>query len=178
MKSNEKQLIESSKNGDLSAFETLMKPFQGRIYNFLKKMCNQGETAEDMMQETFVSVWKNIGSYREEAKFSTWLFQIASNHCLMQKRKDSRRPQVSLDATVHPDFSSDPSIVYETNDLKQKLDSALAKLPEMYRIIYVLKDIEGFRSQEIADMLGLSLANVKARVLRARQKLQTILKGV
>ncbi len=177
MKSDEKQLIESSKNGSLSAFEELMKPFQGRIYNFLKKMCNQGETAEDMMQETFVSVWKSIGTYREEAKFSTWLFQIASNHCLMQKRKDSRRPQVSLDATIHPDFSADPSVVYDKNDLKQKLDAALAKMPESYRVVYVLKDIEGFRSQEIADMLGLSLPNVKARVLRARQKLQAILQG-
>lgn len=177
MKSDEKQLIESSKNGNLSAFEELMKPFQGRIYNFLKKMCNQGETAEDMMQETFVSVWKSIGTYREEAKFSTWLFQIASNHCLMQKRKDSRRPQVSLDVTIHPDFSADPSVVYDKNDLKQKLDAALARLPESYRVVYVLKDVEGFRSQEIADMLGLSLPNVKARVLRARQKLQVALKG-
>jgi RNA polymerase sigma-70 factor (ECF subfamily) len=185
MNSSDVQLIDRAKQGDLSAFETLIRPFEGRIYNFLKKMCAQCETAEDMMQETFVSAWKNIGSYRQEAKFSTWMFQIATNHCLMQKRKDARRTSISLDAPLGeagtawdvPDLSAEPSVQYDNKDLKQRLDHALSQLPEIYRAIFILKDVEGFRSNEISKMLDISLPNVKARVLRARMKLQEILKG-
>ena len=157
-----------------------------RVYNFLFKMCQNKEAAEDMMQDTFLTVFHKLKDFRAEAKLSTWIFQIAANNCLMLKRKSGRELTGTLAQDEHddehvmkldlPDWSQNPAELYEKQELKEILDSALAQLPEIYRAMFILKDIEGFSAQEIVHMTGLSLANVKARTLRARVMLQNILK--
>lgn len=187
MSEDEKILIEQSVQGDLTAFESLIKPYEARIYNFLVKMCKGREIAEDLMQDTFINAFRKIESFRSEAKFSTWLFQIASNNCLMHKRKTGKRVVSSLDEPLNSDggkdffaevadWKNDPADLFEKDELKAMLDDALAQIPEIYRAVFLLKDVEGFKAKEIAEMLNISLSNVKARVLRGRAMLQEILK--
>lgn len=181
----ELEQIEKSQAGDLNAFEKLILTYESRIYNFLYKMCRKPGSAEDMMQETFINAFRKINTFNGESKFSTWLFKIASNNCLMLKRKYGKQKVSSLDEPIDDgqlfidiaDWDSNPADLYEQSELKEKLDDALAELPEIYRAVFILKDIEGFKANEIADMLGVSLPNVKARILRARSKLQQIFKS-
>jgi RNA polymerase sigma-70 factor (ECF subfamily) len=186
MPTEEQTLITASINGDLKSFETLILPFEKRVFNFLFKMCQNKEAAEDMLQDTFLTVFHKLKEFRAEAKLSTWIFQIAANNCLMLKRKSGREMTGLLAQPEHenekkitldlPDWSKNPADMYETQELKELLDKSLAQLPEIYRAMFILKDIEGFSAQEIIQMTGLSLANVKARTLRARVMLQSILK--
>lgn len=183
---DEKYLINASRGGNLQAFEVLIKPYEQGIYNFLFKMCRSKESAEDMTQETFINVFKNLVNFRSEAKLSTWIFQIATNNCLMLKRREHPEQNISLDAEIPAedkdvvmeiaDWSQNPSEIYDKNELKTQLDAALDQLPEIYRAVWILKDLEGFTAQEISEMLKISLPNVKARILRARIKLQKLLK--
>ncbi len=186
MPTEEQDLITASIKGDLQAFETLILPFEKRVFNFLFKMCRNKEAAEDMLQDTFLTVFRKLKEFRAESKLSTWIFQIAANNCLMLKRKSGRELTGMLAQPEHedeqkltldlPDWSKNPADMYESQELQEILDRSLAQLPEIYRAMFILKDIEGFSAQEIVQMTGLSLANVKARTLRARVMLQNILK--
>ncbi len=181
MNNKEAVLIELAQNGKLSSFEQLIKPYESKVFNFLLKMCKNKEAAEDQMQETFINVFKKIGDFRKEAKFSTWVFQIAVNNCLMLKRKLKDKHQDILDENIaqfnseEENWQANPEEIYQKKELKELLDRALAELPEIYRAVFLLKDVEGFRSQEIAELLKISLPNVKARILRARKMLRDIL---
>jgi RNA polymerase sigma-70 factor, ECF subfamily len=184
---NEKELIDNCKKGNLVSFEGLIKPYESRIYNFLSKMCNDRDIAEDLMQETFINAFNNIQQFQSKAKFSTWLFKIAVNHCLMHKRNSKSAPQIleyefdddSFNIVNNiSDSEFDPALLYAKKEIKEYLGSALNKLPKIYKSVFILKDIEGFKAKEIADMINLPLSTVKARILRARLKLNSILKEI
>jgi len=177
------ELIKQTQTGDIRSFEKLVKPYEAGIYNFLIKMCHTPETAEDILQETLISAYQKIQGFRGESKFSSWLFRIATNYCLMHKRKNSREINISSTdndpeniAWEIPDWSNNPAEQYSEKEFQEILDNALGQLPEIYRSMFLLKDVEGFKSEEIAKMLDISLPNVKARTLRARAMLQKILK--
>lgn len=186
MSYDEAILIEQSKQGDIQAFETLVKHYESRIYNFFVKMCNDAAIAQDMMQETFINVFMHLSEFKGKSAFSTWLFQIAVNHCLMHKRKnkadlnqldddDQLQNSLSNIETVQA-WEFDPALIYEKKELKQILDQTLQELPEIYRAVFILKDIEGFKAQEISDILSISVTNAKTRILRARLMLKNLLK--
>jgi RNA polymerase sigma-70 factor (ECF subfamily) len=164
---NEEILIQKSQAGDLAAFDELIKPYENRLYNFLAKMCNNHEAAQDMVQETFLNVFKKIKSYRAEAKFSTWLFQIATNNCLMLKRKSANLNHYSLDENPeHPfeiiDLQKTPEEKYTQEELQNIVEEALQKLEPSYRSVFILSEVDGFSGPEIASILKITLPNVKA----------------
>lgn len=176
----EQILIQKSTAGDLQAFDELIKPYENRLYNFLAKMCNNHETAQDMVQETFLNVFKNIKNYRAEAKFSTWLFQIATNNCLMLKRKNEHKVTHSLDEhPEHPfeiiDLQKTPEEKYTQEELQAIVEEALQKLEPLYRSVFILSEVDGFSGPEIANILKITLPNVKARIRRAKEKLKKLL---
>lgn len=176
----EQLLIQKSIAGDLQAFDDLIKPYENRLYNFLAKMCNNHEAAQDMTQETFLNVFKNIRNYRAKAKFSTWLFQIATNNCLMLKRKNENRVTHSLDEhPEHPfeiiDLQKTPEEKYTQEELQEIVEEALQQLEPIYRSVFILSEVDGFSGPEIADILKITLPNVKARLRRAKEKLKKLL---
>lgn len=181
--SDEQILITKSQAGDKSAFETLVAPYHKRIFNFLFTMCQNKEAAEDMQQEALINAFSKIKDFRGEAKFSTWVFQIATNHCRMLKRKNNRAILDSLDEPLAdgdiPEVSDNYSLAeeYENKELRESIDNALSKIPEIYRAVIILKDIEGFSIAETAEMLKISVSNVKVRILRAREMLKKLIKS-
>lgn len=186
------ELLKLSREKNYEAFEELVKRYEGRVYRLGMKMLHSQEDAEDLLQKTFLSVFENMESFRGDSKFSTWLFRIATNHALMKLRKEKGKKTDSLDAPLETkDGNILPQIadgktnipgIYEKKEFLQYLEQAVSELPEIYRLVFFLRDIEGFSNKEVAGMLDISVPAVKSRILRARlslrDKLEKYGKGV
>ncbi len=171
----EKQLIEKAQAGDKKALAELVKNYEQTIYNFAFKICRDKNYAEQIMQETFYSMIKSLYQFDHNSKLSTWLYRIVANHCLMMARKRKSRPFVSLDDEENlfeekyaADWSSIPYRDTENEELKVILDTAIQNLSPDYRIVFLLRDVEGLSTEETAQVTELSIPAVKSRLHRAR----------
>lgn len=189
-KSDEKdtELIRAINNGRQDLFYELVNRYEKRLYNFGLRMCDNPSDAEDMVQDTFLNVFKYLDGFRYETKFKNWLYRVATSACLKKKRRSKFAPEkeLSLDAFLPKDESavSMNTPRWASQPLEQLLDSelgnvirkALMDLPEKYRLVIVLRDVEGFNTQEAADILDLTPTNIKVRLHRARLSLREALK--
>jgi len=172
---DESELIEEAKKGNKKALAEIVKRYEQTIYNFAFKICRDPEKAENIMQETFYSMVKSINQFDRKSKLSTWLYRIVANHCLMQARKEKRRNYISLenDEDLYSerhiaDWASLPYKSTENKELRQVLDNAIRKLAPDYRIIFLLRDVEGLSTEETAEAANISVPAVKSRLHRAR----------
>ncbi len=171
-------LVREAKAGSYPAFEELVNRYESRIYSLGMRMLGNKADAEDVLQETFLAAFEKLKGFREEAAFSTWLIRIATNAALMKLRKDRGLKLTSLDEEIEldqerikrevTDWTRNPARLQEITESREVLERAIAKLPETYRIVFLLRDVEGFTNQEVAKALKLSLPAVKSRLLRAR----------
>jgi RNA polymerase sigma-70 factor (ECF subfamily) len=168
-------LIAQAQAGDRKALARLVKNYEQTIYNFAFKVCRDKNKAEHIMQETFFSMVKSLHQFDGKSKLSTWLYRIVTNHCLMQARKIKNRSFVLLDDEENlyeekyaADWSSLPYKSAENAELKAILDGAIDKLSPEYRMIFLLRDVEGLSTEETAQTTDLSIAAVKSRLHRAR----------
>lgn len=172
---DEIKLIELAKAGDRKALTELVKQHEQTIYNFSYKLCRDRLKAENIMQETFLSMVKSLHQFDGNSKLSTWLYRIVANHCLMLARKEKHRYFASIDDDESlfdekyiADWKRLPDKVTENNELKNILDNAIQKLAPEYRMIFLLRDVEGLSTEETARVTGLSVPAVKSRLHRAR----------
>jgi len=171
----EKKLIELAQNGDKVALAQLVKNYEQTVYNFAFKICRNKDKAEHTMQETFLSMVKSLSQFSGKSKLSTWLYTVVSNHCLMLARKNKKHTYASLDDEDNyidesniADWKVTPTRIAENNELKSVLDSAIGKLPPDYRIVFLLRDVEGLSTGETGKVVNLSISAVKSRLHRAR----------
>jgi RNA polymerase sigma-70 factor (ECF subfamily) len=172
---DESKLVELAKSGDRQALAQLVKNNEQTVYNFSFKICRDRDKAENIMQETFLSMIKSLHQFDGNSKISTWLYRIVSNHCLMLARKDKSRTFVSLDSDDElyedrytADWSNIPNQDIENTELKKILDESIDKLSPEYRIVFLLRDVEGLSTEETAKLTELSVPAVKSRLHRAR----------
>jgi RNA polymerase sigma-70 factor, ECF subfamily len=180
---DERALIAASKKGDSAALDALVRTHQDRVYSVAMRMCRNVEDAKDILQDTFLGVIRSIREFREESKFSTWLYRIASNACLKKRRRGVHEPtheqELSLDDLMPrpdaegrkpeiPDWSGDAERALLHGELSSRMESAIDKLPRDYKLVLVLRDVEGLSAEETAQAVGLSVAAVKSRLHRAR----------
>lgn len=175
-------LFRRAQTGDFQAFADLVRRLQGRVYGVAYRILGQAQDAEDVVQQTFLSVIEHIDRFREESAVATWVLRIATNFALKILRKKRGLPTVvleeeeSLGAVPHPDYIAQwrepPDALVERAELRELLDRAIAELDDKYRVVFVLRDIEGLSTEETAETLGLSGSNVKIRLLRARMQLR------
>jgi RNA polymerase sigma-70 factor (ECF subfamily) len=180
------ELVHRAQAGELDAFEALTTRYEQRVFSLAMRMLRQEQDAEDVTQQTFLSALENLKGFRGEASFATWLFRIATHAALKIIRKRKGLETVSLeaatesadsaDAVPHPEYIADwrqsPEQLVEKNEIRRLLDEALARLDEKHRLVFLLRDVEGLSIKETADALGLSEANTKVRLLRARLQLR------
>jgi RNA polymerase sigma-70 factor (ECF subfamily) len=185
------QRVSLCKNGDVDAFEVLVKKHQKRMLNIAYRIIGSYEDACEVVQDAFVSAFKGIKNFEERAKFSTWLYTIVINlsrNRLKQLELKSHREDSSLDdpvltndsqITVEP-VSDEPSILekLEKRDVQQKVQECIHALDNESREVIVLRDIQGFSYNEISDMLKIPEGTVKSRLFRARDSLKDCLKKV
>ncbi|MBP1656581.1 MAG: rpoE [Bacteroidetes bacterium] len=175
-------LIAQAKSGDNLAFTELVRRYEETVYRFSYKICRDKEKASETLQDTFVNVFRKLKSFDGKSKFSTWLYTIVTNNCLMKHRKrKSDELEESLEAYDHARHTEDtvqrpelvssehsPADIVIGKELRDILETAMLKLPEDYRVVFVMRDIEGRSSEETAGVLGLSNEATKSRLRRAR----------
>ncbi len=163
-------LVERAQDGDTGAFEALYRRLVGRIYALCLRMARDGQRAEELTQDVFVRAWERLGSFRGEAKFTTWLHRLAVNVVLQAGRTKGRRE-------AREELTDDPEeylgrVKEEFPGTRIDLERAIASLPEGARTVIVLRDIYGYKYDEIATMQGVALGTVKAQIHRARNMLK------
>lgn len=180
------ELVRLAKAGSLEAFETLVIRHERQLYTLALRILQNPHDAEDVTQQAFLSALENLAGFREEASFATWLNRIATFAALkvIRKRKgldtvsleENTGPREDNDSIPHPEYIADwkqsPEQLVERNETRRLLDEALAQLDEKHRLVFLLRDVEGLSVKEAAEVLGLSEANVKVRLLRARLQLR------
>lgn len=179
---SDEDLVEMAKNGDDSAFPQLVKKYSRRILRVGRNITNNDEDAEDVLQETFLKAYTHLGSFQGNSKFYTWLVRIAMNEALMKLRKRKGDKVVSLDEQLDTGedtvtreiavWEGNPEDRYSQDELRSILDRTVASLPEGFRTVFVLRDIEELSTEETAEALNLSIPAVKSRLLRARLQLR------
>ena len=171
---------------DLEAFYELVRPYERAGFFAAWSLVKNDADAEEVAQEVILKGFKNLSRFREEAKFSTWLIQITINEARMKLRKDRRHLYESLDEGrrsdegdyIPKDFADwreIPSEALEQGELRKALTKALDSLPEKYRVVMILRDVQHLSISETAKILGLSEANVKTRLCRARLQMREAL---
>lgn len=172
---DENKLISDAQNGDRKALAELVKLYEQTVYNFAFKICRNKDRAEHTMQETFLSMVKSIKQFSGKSKLSTWLYTVVSNHCLMLARSNKKRTHSSLDddeafidESSIAEWKYTPSNIAENGELRELLDDAIAKLPPDYRVVFLLRDVEGLSTEETGKVVNLSVPAVKSRLHRAR----------
>lgn len=180
------ELVARAKAGELDAFEALTNRYEQRVYSLALRMLRQEQDAEDVTQQTFLSALENLDGFRGDAAFATWLLRIATHAALKVIRKRNGLDTVSLeeateeadgyDTIPHPEYIADwrqsPEQLVHKNETQRLLDDVLARLDEKHRLVFLLRDVEGLSVKETAAALGLSEANTKVRLLRARLQLR------
>ncbi|MCX8009566.1 MAG: sigma-70 family RNA polymerase sigma factor [Ignavibacteria bacterium] len=179
------EIIEKAKKGDRSALEELVRKYERTVYSFAFKICRDKDKAENTMQETFLSVVKSLNQFDGNSKFSTWLYRIVVNHCLMMARSSVHvqgihsldDEELAFDEPEVKHWTDKPEDVLLNDELKSLMDKAISKLSAEYRIVFLLRDVEGLSTEETAKSLGLSVPAVKSRLHRARLFLRNELKN-
>ena len=189
IKDKDFELIRAINSGQSDRFPDLVKRYEQKLYNFSLRMCRDPVDAEDIVQDAFINVFRYLKDFRYETKFKNWLYRIAASTCIKRRRKSKFAPdrELSLDEFYHQEESESPKQVPNwalmpldkllNNELLDQINQAIFSLPEKYRLIIVLRDIEGFSTAETAQILNVSPANVKVRLHRARLFLRDKLKG-
>lgn len=178
-------LVTRAKAGDLEAFEALVSRYERKVYALAWRILRDRHEAEDITQQTFMNAVEHLGGFREEAQFSTWLFRIATYAALKVIRKRKGLDVVSLEAATEPDAEGGiarPEFIADWRDSPERLvqgreagrliEEALDQLDEKHRLVFLLRDVEGLSVRDTAESLGISEANVKVRLLRARLQLR------
>jgi RNA polymerase sigma-70 factor (ECF subfamily) len=178
---SERSLVQRAQRGDEQAFATLFQLHKKRVYSVCLLMTKDVPEAEDLTQEAFLQVFRNVGTFRGDSAFSTWLYRVAVNTVLMKLRRRKAPPLLSLDEPVSPDT---PSLRRDvgTADLnlfgvidRIALRRAMQELPEGCRRIFALHEVEGYQHHEIAEMLDCSVGNSKSQLHKAKMKMRDLL---
>lgn len=179
-------LLARARSGDFAAFEELVTQYERAIFSVTLRILNNRADAEEIVQDTFLSVVQHLDRFEGRSTFRTWLFRIATNHALKRLRKRRGLKTTSLDGSgagagddaplPHPEtiapWKTDPLALALAGETREILDQAIGALPEKYRLVFLLRDVQGLSTEETAEALGLTLSNTKVRLLRARLMLR------
>lgn len=179
------ELVRRAQTGDFSAFEELVGRFQNRVYALAHRIVGEPHDAEDVTQQTFLSLIEHVRDFRGESAVAGWVLRIAANHALKVLRKRRGQPTGAVPpdeppegyaGVPHPEYIApwrdDPADLAARHEVRELIERALAEIDEKYRTVFVLRDVEGFSIRETAEVLGLTEAAVKVRLLRARLMLR------
>ena len=181
-------LANQAKQGDTGAFTDLVERYASRVFRVARHITRNDQDAEDVLQETFLKAYSRLNQFLGNSKFYTWLVRIAVNEALMRMRRGKGRTMVSLDQELEtsdgslarevPSEGETPEEIYGREQLRDYIATAIDGLSETYRPVFVLRDVEGFSTEETGQLLDLSESAVKSRLLRARLQLQQKLRRV
>lgn len=180
-------LVRATREGDISAFEQLVLRYDRKLFRIAHNITHNREDSEDAVQESFLRAFQSLDGFREQAQFSTWIYRIVVNVCLMKLRKSNRSKETTLENEAQnfegavpldvADWAPNPEQLFQASELRSILTKGLQRLNPVFRAVFVLRDIEGFSIADIAEIVGASSPAVKSRLFRARTRLRQFLSG-
>ena len=183
------ELVARARAGDVPAFEELIGRHEEKIYRLAMRFTRNETDAAEILQETFLSAWRNLAGFEGKAQFASWLYRVAVNAALMLLRTQKRHPQVAVEdvtpealgeaaSNAGPglgagtDWSRRPDEQFQSEELRRQIQLAVDQLPESQRSVFLMRDVDGLSTEETAELLGVSLPTVKTRLHRARLTLR------
>ncbi|HDQ98721.1 MAG TPA: sigma-70 family RNA polymerase sigma factor [candidate division WOR-3 bacterium] len=180
------ELVRRAQAGKTEAFEELVRRHERKVYNIAYRMLGNPEDASEALQDTFLRAYRFLHRFQFKAQFFTWLYRIATNVSLTKLRRRKSPVVMSLDQPVGdsgdmvfeiPDDQFSPDLLFKRRELQRKLQQAVDELPEDYRTVVVLRDLEGLSNEEVSKVLNLTVAAVKSRLHRGRLALRSKLES-
>jgi RNA polymerase sigma-70 factor (ECF subfamily) len=184
------ELIARARAKDFAAFETLLGRYEDKVYRLAFRIVRNETDAKEILQETFVSIWRKLDTFKGDSQFGSWVYRIATNAALMRLRSQRRHPEVSteelpigyLDNYGQPmpageNWSKRPDDQLQSSELRTHIQTAVDALPDIYRTVFIVRDVEGLSTEETAASLGISVPTVKTRLHRARIALRDAIGG-
>ncbi len=176
------ELIERFTSGCEASFEILIRRYETKVNNLAMRLTRNQEDAEEVLQDVFITVYRKVAGFEGKSKFSSWLYRITVNAAFMKLRKRRQDQSVSMEdilpqlqnqAIQQPTaFGARSDSLAFNNEIKQALEAAISKLPEDYRAVFILRDVDGLSNKEVGKILGLSIPAVKSRLHRSRLMLR------
>ena len=173
--STDRELLLRSQNGDQESFRRLVEMYTPRVYGLVRNLVRSQTEAEDVTQEVFFKVYRKLDTFRQDSAFYTWLYRVAVNAAtdwLKKKRQDRAIQLDDFGAMSLADDADGPDQNVRTKDLRKEVRMAMGELPEKFRTILVLRELEGLQYEEISAVLQISKGTVESRIFRARAKLK------
>ena len=183
--SDEELILDFQKNDNEKAFEILIQRFKNPLTNYVYRFLGDHDSCVDVVQETFIKVYRYKDNYSSVAKFSTWIYTIAGNLARTEYKRSRRRNLFSINSYGEenksfeiPDESNRPDVEVDANIKREIIQKALLKVRDSYREAVILRDIQGLSYEEIAKIIGIEVGTVKSRINRGRAELQKLLKHI
>ncbi|GMU88643.1 MAG: RNA polymerase sigma24 factor [Chlorobiota bacterium] len=182
---DEQLILEFQETNDTEIFEAIVSRYKNPLFNFVFRFLGDRDATSDVVQETFIKVYRNKDSYKTFAKFSTWIYTIAGNLAKTELQRRKRKNQISINSWGEdeetmdlPDGGPLPDRLVDSGIKNKMIQEALLKLPEVYREMVILRDIQEMSYEEIAEMMDISIGTVKSRINRGRAQLQDLLRDI
>jgi RNA polymerase sigma-70 factor (ECF subfamily) len=183
------ELVARARANDVAAFEELVGRHEEKIYRLAMRFTRNETDAAEILQETFLSAWRNLDRFEGKAQFGSWLYRVAVNAALMLLRSQKRHPQVAVEDVTPEvlgeaakdagpglgagtDWSRRPDEQFQSEELRHQIQSAVDQLPESQRSVFLMRDVDGLSTEETAELLGVTIPTVKTRLHRARLTLR------
>jgi RNA polymerase sigma-70 factor (ECF subfamily) len=174
-------LIARARARDFAAFEELLDRYEDKIFRLAFRFVRNETEAKEILQDTFLTIWRKLDTFKGDSQFSSWLYRVATNAALMRLRAQRRHPEVSTEelpigyldnyGQIPPsgeNWAKRPDDDLQSQELRRHIQEAVDALPEIYRTVFLIRDIEGLSTEETAEVLGISVPTVKTRLHRAR----------
>ena len=181
----DEELVARARAKDFAAFEQLLDRYEDKIFRLAYRFVRNETEAKEILQDTFLSIWRKLDTFKGDAQFSSWLYRVAANAALMRLRAQKRHPEVSteelpidfLDNYGHlpaggENWAKRPDDELQSEELRRHIQAAVDELPEIYRTVFLIRDVEGLSTEETAEVLQISIPTVKTRLHRARLALR------
>jgi RNA polymerase sigma factor (sigma-70 family) len=169
---SDEEIVRRILNGETYLYEGLMRKFNTRLYRISMSIINNDMDAEDVMQTAYINAYRHLASFQNKSAFGTWLTRILINESLLHKKRMSKRSQVLTEQKKNDSHEDTPLKKVMNKELKAILEKAVCKLPEKYRLVFVMREIQELSTHETMEILDLGESNVKIRLTRAKEMLR------
>src|SRR4051812_43012890 len=168
----DEELVARILNGESRLYENIMRKYNSRMYCISMSIINDDAEAEDIMQISYLNAYRQLSNYRRESSFGTWLTRIVINESLLHKKRRTKKEKIRMETTFVEEHHETPLNGLMNKELKAILESAVATLPDKYRLVFVMREVQGMSTSETMEVLSLGESNVKIRLTRAKEMLR------
>ncbi|MHB1921723.1 MAG: RNA polymerase sigma factor [Chitinophagaceae bacterium] len=172
---SDEEMVERILNGEQQLYECLMRKYNLRLYRISMSIINDDQEAEDIMQNTYINAYRQLSGFQHKSNFSTWITRILINESLLHKKRKLKHEKVVMENTNNEYHHETPLDGLMNKELKEILEKAVAQLPEKYRMVFVMREVQGMSTNETMEALNLGESNVKIRLNRAKEMLRNFL---